>query len=250
MILSVTFVPAAIALFVTGKVKEEENALMRVARRTYEPVLAWVMRRRMLAFSAAVALVLFSGLLASRMGSEFVPSLSEGDFALQALRVPGTSLTQSVDMQMRLEETILAKVPEVERVFARTGTAEIASDPMPPNISDSYVMLKPRDQWPDPKKSRETLIAELQAAAELVPGSNYELSQPIQLRFNELISGVRSDVAVKIFGDDMDVLNSTAAEVAETLGGIDGASEVKAEQTTGLPVLTVAIDRDKAVAMV
>ena len=246
MILSVTFVPAAIALFVTGKVKEEENALMRVARRTYEPVLAWVMRRRMLAFSAAVALVLFSGLLASRMGSEFVPSLSEGDFALQALRVPGTSLTQSVDMQMRLEETILAKVPEVERVFARTGTAEIASDPMPPNISDSYVMLKPRDQWPDPKKSREALIAELQAAAELVPGSNYELSQPIQLRFNELISGVRSDVAVKIFGDDMDVLNSTAAEVAETLGGIDGASEVKAEQTTGLPVLTVAIDRDKA----
>lgn len=147
---------------------------------------------------------------------------------------------------MRLEETILAKVPEVERVFARTGTAEIASDPMPPNISDSYVMLKPRDQWPDPKKSRDALIAELQAAAELVPGSNYELSQPIQLRFNELISGVRSDVAVKIFGDDMDVLNSTAAEVAETLGGIDGASEVKAEQTTGLPVLTVAIDRDKA----
>lgn len=246
MILSVTFVPAAIALFVTGKVKEEENALMRVARRTYEPVLAWVMRRRTLAFSAAVALVLFSGLLASRMGSEFVPSLSEGDFALQALRVPGTSLTQSVEMQMRLEETILAKVPEVERVFARTGTAEIASDPMPPNISDSYVMLKPRDQWPDPKKSRDALIAELQAAAELVPGSNYELSQPIQLRFNELISGVRSDVAVKIFGDDMDVLNSTAAEVAETLGGIDGASEVKAEQTTGLPVLTVAIDRDKA----
>jgi cobalt-zinc-cadmium resistance protein CzcA len=246
MILSVTFVPAAIALFVTGKVKEEENALMRLARRAYEPVLAGVMRRRTLVFSAAVVLVMFSGLLASRMGSEFVPSLSEGDFALQALRVPGTSLTQSVEMQMRLEETILAKVPEVERVFARTGTAEIASDPMPPNISDSYVMLKPIDQWPDPRKSRETLIAELQAAAELVPGSNYEFSQPIQLRFNELISGVRSDVAVKIFGDDMDVLNRTAAEVAETLGGIDGASEVKAEQTTGLPVLSVVIDRDKA----
>src|SRR5690606_3477461 len=117
-------------------------------------------------------LVLFSGFLASRMGSEFVPSLSEGDFALQALRVPGTSLTQSVEMQMRLEQTLLAQVPEVERVFARTGTAEIASDPMPPNISDSYVMLKPREQWPDPDKSRETLIAELQAAAELVPGSN------------------------------------------------------------------------------
>ncbi len=246
MILSVTFVPAAIALFVTGKVKEEENALMRIARRAYEPVLQWVMRYRLQAFGAALVLVLFSGFLASRMGSEFVPSLSEGDFALQALRVPGTSLTQSVEMQMRLEQTLLAQVPEVQRVFARTGTAEIASDPMPPNISDSYVMLKPREQWPDPDKSRETLIAELQAAAELVPGSNYELSQPIQLRFNELISGVRSDVAVKIFGDDRDVLNRMAADVAQALGSIAGASEVKAEQTSGLPVLTVAIDRDKA----
>lgn len=246
MILSVTFVPAAIALFVTGKVKEEENALMRIARRAYEPVLQWVMRYRLQAFGAALVLVLFSGFLASRMGSEFVPSLSEGDFALQALRVPGTSLTQSVEMQMRLEQTLLAQVPEVKRVFARTGTAEIASDPMPPNISDSYVMLKPREQWPDPDKSRETLIAELQAAAELVPGSNYELSQPIQLRFNELISGVRSDVAVKIFGDDRDVLNRMAADVAQALGSIAGASEVKAEQTSGLPVLTVAIDRDKA----
>ncbi|VXC47796.1 RND divalent metal cation efflux transporter [Pseudomonas sp. 8Z] len=246
MILSVTFVPAAIALFVTGKVKEEENVLMRFARRAYEPVLDKVMRYRLQAFGGALVLVLFSGFLATRMGSEFVPSLSEGDFALQALRVPGTSLTQSVDMQKRLEQAVLAQMPEVERVFARTGTAEIASDPMPPNISDSYVMLKPRDQWPDPGKSRETLIAELQAAAELVPGSNYELSQPIQLRFNELISGVRSDVAVKIFGDDMAQLNRTAAEVAQALGSIEGASEVKAEQTTGLPVLTVAIDRDKA----
>ena len=246
MLLSVTFVPAAIALFVTGKVKEEEGAVMRGARRVYAPALAWVMAHRTVAVGAALGVIVLSGVLTSRMGSEFVPSLSEGDFALQALRVPGTSLTQSVDMQQRLETLILAKVPEVERVFARTGTAEIASDPMPPNISDSYVMLKPKEQWPDPNKSRETLMAELQAAAATLPGSNYELSQPIQLRFNELISGVRSDVAVKVFGDDMDVLNATAAKIAAAMQKVNGASEVKVEQTTGLPVLTINIDRDKA----
>ncbi|MBD2836968.1 CusA/CzcA family heavy metal efflux RND transporter [Pseudomonas sp. JM0905a] len=246
MILSVTFVPAAIALFITGKVREEENAVMRAARRGYAPVLAWVMRRRNLAFALATGAVLVSGVLASRMGSEFVPSLSEGDFALQALRVPGTSLSQSLDMQQRLERAIVQQVPEVQRVFARTGTAEIASDPMPPNISDSYVMLKPKEQWPDPDKSREALIADIQRASATMPGSNYELSQPIQLRFNELISGVRSDVAVKVFGDDMAVLNATAAKIAATLQMVEGASEVKVEQTTGLPVLTINIDRDKA----
>lgn len=246
MILSVTFVPAAIALFVTGKVKEEENLVMRTARRAYAPVLEGVMARRPLVFGLALLSIFGSGVLASRMGSEFIPSLSEGDFAQQALRVPGTSLTQSVHMQLQLETTLMAQVPEIERVFARTGTAEIASDPMPPNISDSYVMLKPKDQWPDPSKSRETLIADIQRASAIVPGSAYELSQPIQLRFNELISGVRSDVAVKVFGDDMTVLNQTADAIADTLKGLDGASEVKVEQTSGLPVLTINIDRDKA----
>ncbi|AZC26080.1 CusA/CzcA family heavy metal efflux RND transporter [Pseudomonas sessilinigenes] len=246
MILSVTFVPAAIALFVTGKVQEKENLVMRNAKRGYAPVLDWVMQRRGLTFALAGAVLVGSGLLASRMGSEFIPSLSEGDLALQALRVPGTSLSQSVDMQQRLEKTLLAQVPEVERVFARTGTAEIASDPMPPNISDSYVMLKPKAQWPDPGKSREALIADIQRASAMVPGNAYELSQPIQLRFNELISGVRSDVAVKVFGDDMTVLNKTANEIASALQGLAGASEVKVEQTTGLPVLTINIDRDKA----
>lgn len=246
MILSVTFVPAAIALFVTGKVKEEENLLMRSAKRGYAPVLDWVMARRGLTFALAGLILAGSALLASRMGSEFIPSLSEGDFAQQALRVPGTSLTQSVDMQQRLEKTLLAQVPEIERVFARTGTAEIASDPMPPNISDSYLMLKPKAQWPDPNKSREALIADIQRASALVPGSAYELSQPIQLRFNELISGVRSDVAVKVFGDDMAVLNKTATQIATALQSLPGASEVKVEQTSGLPVLTINIDRDKA----
>ncbi len=246
MILSVTFVPAAIALFVTGKVKEDENWVMRNARRGYAPVLDWVMAHRAWAFGLALLTIVVSGAVASRMGSEFIPSLSEGDFAQQALRVPGTSLTQSVQMQQQLEKTLMEQVPEIQRVFARTGTAEIASDPMPPNISDSYLMLKPKDQWPDPNKSREALIADIQRASAIVPGSQYELSQPIQLRFNELISGVRSDVAVKVFGDDMAVLNKTAGEIAETLQKLDGASEVKVEQTSGLPVLTINIDRDKA----
>ncbi len=246
MLLSVTFVPAAIAMFVTGKVKEEEGLVMRKARQGYAPVLEWVLQHRNLAFAAAAAVVLLTGAMASRMGSEFIPSLSEGDLALQALRVPGTSLSQSVDMQQRLEKALMAQVPEVQRVFARTGTAEIAADPMPPNISDAYLMLKPREQWPDPAKSREAIIAAVQQAAASVPGSNYELSQPIQLRFNELISGVRSDVAVKVFGDDMDTLNRTAAKVATALQGVPGASEVKVEQTTGLPVLTINIDREKA----
>lgn len=246
MILSVTFVPAAIAMFVTGKVKEEEGLLMRKAREGYAPVLGWVLGHRNLACGVAVLLVGVSGFTASRMGSEFIPSLSEGDFALQALRVPGTSLSQSVDMQQRLEKAVMERMPEVERIFARTGTAEIAADPMPPNISDSYVMLKPRSEWPDPDKPRDTLIAELQAVAAGLPGSNYELSQPIQLRFNELISGVRSDVAVKVFGDDMQVLNQTAAQIAASLQGVPGASEVKVEQTTGLPVLNINIRRDQA----
>ncbi|MEE4789936.1 CusA/CzcA family heavy metal efflux RND transporter [Pseudomonas alliivorans] len=246
MILSVTFVPAAIAMFVTGKVKEEEGFVMRTARQRYAPVLGWVLGHRWIAFTLAFVVMVLSGFTASRMGSEFIPSLSEGDFALQALRVPGTSLTQSVDMQQRLEKAVTEKMPEVERMFARTGTAEIAADPMPPNISDSYVMLKPQSEWPDPDKSRETLIAELQKAAASVPGSNYELSQPIQLRFNELVSGVRSDVAVKVFGDDMAVLNQTAAKIAAAMQKVPGASEVKVEQTTGLPVLTINIDRDKA----
>ncbi|WP_122688026.1 CusA/CzcA family heavy metal efflux RND transporter [Pseudomonas viridiflava] len=246
MILSVTFVPAAIAMFVTGKVKEEEGFVMRTARQRYAPVLGWVLGHRWIAFTLAFVVMVLSGFTASRMGSEFIPSLSEGDFALQALRVPGTSLTQSVDMQQRLEKAVIEKMPEVERMFARTGTAEIAADPMPPNISDSYVMLKPQSEWPDPDKSRENLIAELQKAAASVPGSNYELSQPIQLRFNELVSGVRSDVAVKVFGDDMTVLNQTAAKIAAAMQKVQGASEVKVEQTTGLPVLTINIDRDKA----
>jgi cobalt-zinc-cadmium resistance protein CzcA len=245
MLLSITFIPAAVALFIGDKVAEKENAIMRAAKRWYAPLLDQVMRNTPVVLTGAAVAVVLSGLLATRMGSEFVPSLNEGDIAIQALRIPGTSLTQSLAMQQQLESKLMANHKEIARVFARTGTAEIASDPMPPNISDGYIMLKPRDAWPEPKKSREQLLAEIEATATSLPGNNYEFSQPIQLRFNELISGVRSDVAVKLFGDDMLVLDSTAAKIAGVLGKIPGATEVKVEQTTGLPMLTVQIDREQ-----
>ena len=246
MILSITFIPAAVALFIGKKVSETENVVIRTAKRWYEPMLNTVMGAKPVVLTAAAVLVLVCGVVASRMGSEFVPSLNEGDFAVQALRIPGTSLSQSVAMQTKLESHLKAKFPEIERVFARTGTAEIAADPMPPNISDGYVMLKPVDKWPEPRKTRDEILAAVQAEVAKLPGQNYEFSQPIQLRFNELISGVRSDVAVKLFGDDMDVLNNTANQIAKVLQGIPGSSEVKVEQTTGLPMLTINIDREKA----
>ncbi|MFC5474145.1 CusA/CzcA family heavy metal efflux RND transporter [Paraherbaspirillum soli] len=245
MILSMTFIPAAVALFIGNRVAETENILMRGAKRLYAPILERVMQRKALVLGCATVALVLSGVLAARMGSEFVPSLNEGDMAIQALRIPGTSLTQSLEMQKQVERTLKQKFPEIERVFARTGTAEIASDPMPPNISDGYIMLKPESSWPQPKKTRAQLLEAIQDAAAKIPGNNYEFSQPIQLRFNELISGVRSDVAVKIFGDDMTVLNDTAGKVAVLLGKISGAAEIKIEQTSGLPMLTVNIDREK-----
>lgn len=245
MILSVTFIPAAVALFIGARVTERENPVMRQAARLYAPLLAAVMRRRATVLALAGALLLLAGVLATRLGSEFAPNLDEGDLAMQAMRLPGTSLTQSLQMQQQLERGLRRKFPEIERIFARTGTAEIASDPMPPNISDGYIMLKPRADWPSPQKTRAQLLAAIQREAERHPGNSYEFSQPIQLRFNELISGVRSDVAVKLFGDDMAVLAATAARIAAALERVPGAAEVKVEQTGGLPVLSVRIDREK-----
>ena len=246
MVLSVTFIPAAVALFIGEKVAEKENRLMTLARRWYAPALRSTMANTPVVLTLVAVVVLVSGVVASRLGSEFVPNLNEGDFAIQALRIPGTSLTQSVEMQKQLESALKAKFPEIERVFARTGTSEIASDPMPPNISDGYIMLKPQDQWPKPIRTRDELLAAVRDEVARVPGNNYEFSQPIQLRFNELISGVRSDIAVKVFGDDNEVLNDTAARIATALQSVAGATEVKVEQTTGLPMLNVNIDRAKA----
>ncbi len=241
-VLSITFLPAALALLVTGRVAEHENRFMRWARSGYVPLLDFSIRVRTVAALGAVVLVVVSGFGAMKMGREFIPSLDEGDAALQALRIPGTSLSQSVEMQAALEKRI-AKIPEVKETFARIGTAEVATDPMPPSVADGYVMLKPRDQWPDPAKSKVVLIEEIERAANEIPGSIYELSQPIQLRFNELISGVRSDVGVKVFGDDLDVLMRLAGQIQSVLQSIAGAADVKTEQVAGLPVLTVKLNR-------
>jgi cobalt-zinc-cadmium resistance protein CzcA len=176
------------------------------------------------------------------MGSEFIPNLDEGDIALHALRIPGTSLTQAIEMQKALESSI-KQMPEVERVVAKIGTADIATDPMPPSVADTYVLMKDRKEWPDPRKPRAQVVSELEALVRKIPGNNYEFTQPIQMRFNELISGVRSDVAVKVFGDDTDQLLALGDEIEGVIAGLDGAEDVKVEQVTGLPVLQITPDR-------
>ena len=243
MVLSVTFVPAAVAIFVTGKVSEKDNFAIRGAKALYRPTLRFVMTIRPAVALAAVVLVALAGLTATRLGSEFIPSLDEGDIAMHALRIPGTSLTQAITMQRELEAR-LKQFPEVDRIVAKMGTAEVATDPMPPSVADTYIMLKPRLQWPDPRRPKADLVAAMEAAAKKIPGNNYEFTQPIQMRFNELISGVRSDVAVKVYGDDLAVMKRTAAEIEAVLQAIPGAADVKVEQTTGLPMLTVRLERE------
>jgi len=242
MILSLTFVPASVALFLGGRVQEHENRLVRETLRRYEPALRWSLAHRIPVVGAALAVVALSGLLATRLGTEFIPGLDEGDVAVHALRIPGTSLTQAVQMQQVLERRIAA-LPEVERVFSRIGTAEIANDPMPPSMADTFVMIKPRETWPDPRKSKAVLVADIEAVARSVPGNNYEFTQPIQMRMNELISGVRADVAIKVNGDDLDTLNRLAARAARIARSVEGAADVRVEETKGLPMLVVSPDR-------
>ncbi len=242
MILSLTFVPAALAIVMTGRMSEKENVLVRGALRAYRPALRLALANRVATVVAAAGLMLVSGAMASRLGSEFLPSLDEGDLLVHALRIPGTSLTTAVEMQHALERK-LKTYPEVDYVFSKLGTAEIANDPMPPSVADTYVMLKPPADWPDPSRPKASLVQQLEADLLHLPGNNYEFTQPIQMRFNELIAGVRSDVAVKIFGDDMATLETVAAEMESVLAGVAGAADVKVEQTTGLPMLTVNLDR-------
>ncbi|MEY3911588.1 MAG: hypothetical protein RLY37_1056, partial [Verrucomicrobiota bacterium] len=243
MVLSVTFVPAAVAIFITGKVSEHENVAVRGAKSFYLPLLRSLMRARVAVVAASVALLAVALAAATRLGSEFMPSLDEGDITLHALRIPGTSLSQAVEMQSVLEAKVKS-FPEVDKVFGKIGTAEIATDPMPPSVADTYVMLKPRSQWPDPRKPKAQLVRELEEAVKLIPGNNYEFTQPIQMRFNELISGVRTDVAVKVYGDDLDVMLASAKRIESILNSIPGSADVKVEQVTGLPLLTVRLDRE------
>jgi len=242
LLLSFTLVPALVALAMGGKVAESESPVLRAARRAYLPSLRWSTAHRRIVVAGAGVFVLLCALIASRLGGEFIPALDERDILVQPMRLPGISIDQAVAMQHEVERTIAA-LPEVKEVFSRLGTAEVANDPMPPNTGDTFVILKERRAWPDPRRPKADLIRELEEKLALLPGNAYEFTQPIQMRFNELIAGVRSDVAVKVFGDDLGPMRTTANRVAVVLRSIPGAADIKVEQVTGLPVLTVDIDR-------
>lgn len=242
MILSITFVPAAVALWVTGEVKETESRWMLALKRAYAALLDWAYAWRRVVLTGVVGILLITAAISTRVGSEFAPQLSEGDFALQLMRAPSTGIEESLKIQTQVEQQLLKQFPEIKAIFARTGTAEVATDVMPPNISDAVILLKPRKEWPDSTETIDELRARMLDAVAQLPGNNSEFSQPIELRFNELISGVRSDIGVKVFGDDLQVLNREAEKIAQQLKTISGASEVKVEQTDGLPLLNVKID--------
>tara|TARA_R110002111_G_scaffold106021_5_gene164156 strand:- start:373 stop:2610 length:2238 start_codon:yes stop_codon:yes gene_type:complete len=238
MLLSVTFVPAAIALMFKGPVVEKENRAFEATKHLYGGLLRKAIAMRGAVVAAALVLLVVCAGLASRLGSEFVPNLDEGDIAMHALRIPGTSLSQAVALQETLEAAIKT-MPEVERVFAKIGTADVATDAVPPSVADNFIILKPRDQWPDPSKTKNQVVEELAALVEPVPGNRYEFLQPIQMRFNELLSGVRAELAIKLFGDDLAQLEALGGEIEAAIGAVDGIVDIQMEQTTGLSMLTL-----------
>ncbi|MBI5250028.1 MAG: CusA/CzcA family heavy metal efflux RND transporter [Desulfomonile tiedjei] len=241
-ILSLTFIPAMVAVVIRGKVKEEQNFLMRLAERFYRPVLEMAIRRHYQVTSFAVGVFAASLFLFGLLGQEFVPTLDEKDIATHAVRIPSTSLTQSTLMQQKVEKAV-KQFPEVAFVYSKTGTAEMAADPMPPNVSDTFIILRPQDQWPNPNEPKSKLIERIEQALEKLPGNKYEFTQPIQMRFNELISGVRSDVAIKVYGDKFDEMGKTAQAISSVIEKIPGAADVKMEQTEGLPAIDIDINR-------
>ena len=238
MVFSITIVPAAVAMFMSGKVSEKESPIIVGAKSVYRPVLLWALKLRWLVIGSATLLVIVSVWLGMRLGSEFIPQLDEGDIALHAMRVPGTGIEQAVDMQKRLEDVIM-QYPQVSTVFAKTGTAEVATDAMPPNVTDTFVMLKPIDQWPDPTLSKVEFVEQMERELQSVPGNNYEFTQPIQMRFNELISGVRADLGIKIYGDDLNKLRDSAGDILAVLQEIPGAADARVEQVDEIPIFTV-----------
>jgi len=243
MLLSLTFVPAGVALLLRKPFAEKENVLMRGASRFYRPALEAALRLRWAMLAGATALIVLSAVLVTRMGSEFLPNLDEGDIAMHALRIPGTSLGQAISQQRQLEEAV-KQLPEVERVFAKIGTAEVATEAAPPSVADNFIILKPRELWPDPGKSKNQVVADLEAVVTPIPGNRYEFLQPIQMRFNELIAGVSAELAVKVFGDDHETLVALGAQIGKAVSGVSGAADVAVEQATGLPVLTIHPKRE------
>ena len=243
IILSLTFAPACVALFFRKPVKERANPIVSGATYLYRPALSLALRFHWLVVFVALGLVLWCAMLFPRLGSEFVPNLDEGDIAMHALRIPGTSLEQAIQLQLLLESEV-TRLPEVERVFSKIGSAEVATDPMPPSVADTFIILKERDEWPDPQKPKTQVVAELEALVTPVPGNRYEFLQPIQMRFNELLAGVRAELAVKVFGDDFDQLIALGDELEAVISTIPGAADVAVEQATGLPVMSIEPRRE------
>ena len=241
-VLSLTFVPAMVATFISGRVSEGDNALIRALKAMYRPVLGGAIRAPLVFIAGAVAILGLAGVLATRLGQEFTPTLDEKNIVMEARRIPSTSITQSQAMQLGVEET-MSKFPEVAFVYSRCGTPDIAADPMPPNACDAYLILKPQSAWPDPHESKEALIGRMEAEAKLIPGTLLGFSQPIQMRFNELIAGVRDDLAVKVFGEEFGPMVEGARKIAGILRGLEGAADVKVEEAVGLPFLEIKIDR-------
>ncbi len=241
-ILSLTFIPAAIAIWLSKRVEEKESRVVTFLRQRYEPGLDAAMRRPTLTIGVAIGALALAGAAFTTLGQEFLPQLDEGNILVQAVRIPGTSVDQSQVMQFQVEKA-LAKAPEVRFAFSRTGTSEIASDPMPPNATDTFVILKPKKEWPDPGLSKEELVERLEKRLSTLPGNAYEITQPIQMRFNELIAGVRGDIAIKVFGDDFGEMNATADRIAGILRKTRGAADVRVEQTEGLPMLDIRPNR-------
>ena len=238
MLFSITIVPAAVAMFMGGKVSEKESFIIVAAKSAYRPIIHVALRLRWILLVGSFVLVVGSIWLATRLGSEFVPQLDEGDIALHAMRIPGTGIEQAVAMQKTLESTLM-EYEQVLTVFAKTGTAEVATDAMPPNVTDTFVMLKPRAQWPDPTLSKAEFVAMLEEDLQSVTGNNYEFTQPIQMRFNELISGVRADLGIKVFGDDLTALVDSANDILKVLQSIDGVADARLEQVDDIPIFTI-----------
>ncbi len=238
MVFSLTLVPAAVAVFMSGKVSEKESLVISASKQLYRPILMAALRFRWVLILLSTALVVFCTWLMTTLGSEFVPQLDEGDITMHAMRINGTGLEQAVEMQKLLEQHVL-KFPEVDKTFAKIGTPDVATDPMPPNVADSFIILKPREEWPEPDKPKAQLLEDLQTALAQLPGNNYEFTQPIQMRFNELISGVRADLGIKIFGDDLEQLQLSAQQIESVVNSIPGAEDTRIEQVEGLPILTI-----------
>ncbi len=243
LLLTFTIVPALAALVLGGRMAEREFFLARWAKAAYAPVINLALRFGWIVALGAVAVLVGTGILALRMGSEFIPKLGEGALALQPTRMPSIALSSSVAMQEKVEQLLLKEFPdEIASISARTGASEVVTDVCGPEVSDTYIMLTPHEKWKKAKTQAE-LAEAMEQVVKRLPGQNYEFSQPIELRMNELISGVRSDLAVKVYGDEMDVMLKYANMIAQELRKVPGAEDIKVEQMAGMPMINIVVDR-------